>query len=77
MPWVLLVMLGASWPQKRLAVEKQARLLQSHGRSIGVVVDTNIDAGRPIRLASLRSEVESLERTVNRLEAKVRDLRAD
>ena len=71
------MVLGASWPQKRLAVEKQARLLQNHGRSIGVVVDTNADAGRPTHLAALRSEVEALERTVNRLEAKVRDLRAE
>jgi len=77
MPWVLLMVLGASWSQKRLAVEKQSRLLQEHGQAIRTLVDTNVDAGRPTHLAALRSEVEELERTVNRLDARVQGLRAD
>ena len=72
-----MVVLGASWPQKRLAVEKQSRLLQEQGQAIRALVDSNVDAGRPTHLAALRSEIEVLDGTVNRLDAKVRELRAD
>jgi hypothetical protein len=74
---LVLLLFGASWPQKLRAVEKQALGLQEHGRALLDLASESTIEGRPVALAALRSEVEALGGSVNRLDAKVRALRAD